>query len=148
MIYHVFILIILVFYYCQTSFFCCFLEKTIFLLALIVCSSSLMGYLIVFQAEELKKSLWSKNIPANVYVGMRYWHPFTEEAIEQVCINIDCIIVLKYTKNAWDQLRFRLGQGKCTRISLQPNDYCWAIFCLNVKKLFTLFHFLKVCYFF
>ncbi|EXC29898.1 Ferrochelatase-2 [Morus notabilis] len=35
-------------------------------------------------AEELKKALWSKNVPANVYVGMRYWHPFTEEAIEQI----------------------------------------------------------------
>ncbi|XP_020201949.1 ferrochelatase-2, chloroplastic [Cajanus cajan] len=36
------------------------------------------------QAEELKKSLWAKNVPAKVYVGMRYWHPFTEEAIEQI----------------------------------------------------------------
>jgi ferrochelatase len=36
------------------------------------------------QAEELKKSLSGKNVPAEVYVGMRYWHPFTEEAIEQV----------------------------------------------------------------
>ncbi|KAH1245939.1 Ferrochelatase-2, chloroplastic [Glycine max] len=36
------------------------------------------------QAEELKKSLWEKNVPAEVYVGMRYWHPFTEEAIEQI----------------------------------------------------------------
>lgn len=36
------------------------------------------------QAEELRKSLWEKNIPAKVYVGMRYWHPFTEEAIEQI----------------------------------------------------------------
>ncbi|OIV89817.1 hypothetical protein TanjilG_29909 [Lupinus angustifolius] len=35
-------------------------------------------------AEELRKSLWAKNVPANVYVGMRYWHPFTEEAIEQI----------------------------------------------------------------
>lgn len=38
----------------------------------------------VFQAEALRKALCEKNIPANVYVGMRYWHPFTEEAIEQV----------------------------------------------------------------
>ncbi|XP_021299980.1 ferrochelatase-2, chloroplastic-like [Herrania umbratica] len=37
-----------------------------------------------FQAEELRKSLWAKNVPAKVYVGMRYWHPFTEEAIEQI----------------------------------------------------------------
>ncbi|CAL1381110.1 unnamed protein product [Linum trigynum] len=36
------------------------------------------------QAEALKKSLWEKNVPAKVYVGMRYWHPFTEEAIEQI----------------------------------------------------------------
>lgn len=36
------------------------------------------------QAEELKKCLWAKNVPAKVYVGMRYWHPFTEEAIEQI----------------------------------------------------------------
>ncbi|XP_068647917.1 ferrochelatase-2, chloroplastic-like isoform X2 [Aristolochia californica] len=36
------------------------------------------------QAEELRKSLWAKDVPAKVYVGMRYWHPFTEEAIEQI----------------------------------------------------------------
>ncbi|KAM7274600.1 hypothetical protein ACFE04_016466 [Oxalis oulophora] len=36
------------------------------------------------QAQELKRALWSKDVPANVYVGMRYWHPFTEEAIEQI----------------------------------------------------------------
>ncbi|XP_042973525.1 ferrochelatase-2, chloroplastic [Carya illinoinensis] len=36
------------------------------------------------QAKELKKFLWEKNVPAKVYVGMRYWHPFTEEAIEQI----------------------------------------------------------------
>ncbi|XP_058186105.1 ferrochelatase-2, chloroplastic isoform X4 [Rhododendron vialii] len=36
------------------------------------------------QAEELRKALCTKNVPAKVYVGMRYWHPFTEEAIEQI----------------------------------------------------------------
>lgn len=36
------------------------------------------------QAEELRKALCEKNVPAEVYVGMRYWHPFTEEAIEQI----------------------------------------------------------------
>lgn len=36
------------------------------------------------QAEELQKALAAKNVPAKVYVGMRYWHPFTEEAIEEV----------------------------------------------------------------
>ncbi|GAV65030.1 Ferrochelatase domain-containing protein [Cephalotus follicularis] len=33
---------------------------------------------------ELRKSLWAKDVPAKVYVGMRYWHPFTEEAIGQI----------------------------------------------------------------
>uniref|UniRef100_A0A7I4D2S5 Ferrochelatase n=1 Tax=Physcomitrium patens TaxID=3218 RepID=A0A7I4D2S5_PHYPA len=36
------------------------------------------------QAEALKEALESKNLPAKVYVGMRYWHPFTEEAIAQI----------------------------------------------------------------
>ncbi|KAI3798031.1 hypothetical protein L1987_33297 [Smallanthus sonchifolius] len=36
------------------------------------------------QAKELRKALYEKNVPAEVYVGMRYWHPFTEEAIEQI----------------------------------------------------------------
>ncbi|KAJ8452795.1 hypothetical protein Cgig2_014558 [Carnegiea gigantea] len=35
-------------------------------------------------AEELRKALCEKNVPAKVYVGMRYWHPFTEEAIEEI----------------------------------------------------------------
>ncbi|OAY70156.1 Ferrochelatase-2, chloroplastic [Ananas comosus] len=34
--------------------------------------------------EELRKALCDKNVPAKVYVGMRYWHPFTEEAIELI----------------------------------------------------------------
>ncbi|CAN1342688.1 Ferrochelatase-2, chloroplastic [Linum perenne] len=34
--------------------------------------------------EALRMSLWEKDVPAKVYVGMRYWHPFTEEAIEQI----------------------------------------------------------------
>ncbi|KAJ6840660.1 ferrochelatase-1, chloroplastic-like [Iris pallida] len=36
------------------------------------------------QAHSLKLALGKKNLHANVYVGMRYWHPFTEEAIQQI----------------------------------------------------------------
>ncbi|KAM1118428.1 hypothetical protein ACFX11_042818 [Malus domestica] len=36
------------------------------------------------QANELKKTLESKDLPVNVYVGMRYWYPFTEEAVQQI----------------------------------------------------------------
>ncbi|KAI5672066.1 hypothetical protein M9H77_12430 [Catharanthus roseus] len=47
------------------------------------------------QAEELRKALCEKNVPAKVYVGMRYWHPFTEEAIEQIKRdNITKLVVL------------------------------------------------------
>lgn len=44
---------------------------------------TLLFFYLTAQAEELRKYLWAKNVPAKVYVGMRYWHPFTEEAIEQ-----------------------------------------------------------------
>ncbi|XP_071730358.1 ferrochelatase-2, chloroplastic-like [Rutidosis leptorrhynchoides] len=36
------------------------------------------------QADALRMALESKNVPANVYVAMRYWHPFTEEAVNQI----------------------------------------------------------------
>eukprot|EP00798_Chlamydomonas_sp_ICE-L_P003892 gene3892-13961_t len=36
------------------------------------------------QANALAASLRAKGTDANVYVGMRYWHPYTEEALEQV----------------------------------------------------------------
>lgn len=36
------------------------------------------------QADSLRKALQHKKVPAKVYVGMRYWHPFTEEAIKQI----------------------------------------------------------------
>nr|DAD44472.1 TPA_asm: hypothetical protein HUJ06_002702 [Nelumbo nucifera] len=36
------------------------------------------------QAHALKMALEEKEMPVNVYVGMRYWHPFTEEAVHQI----------------------------------------------------------------
>ena len=36
------------------------------------------------QADALADALQKKGLNASVYVGMRYWKPFTEEAIEQV----------------------------------------------------------------
>lgn len=36
------------------------------------------------QANALRIALEEKNLPAKVYVGMRYWHPFTEEAIRMI----------------------------------------------------------------
>lgn len=36
------------------------------------------------QANALKMALETKEVPANVYVAMRYWHPFTEEAVHQI----------------------------------------------------------------
>jgi len=53
------------------------------------------------QADAIKMALQAKNIAANVYVGMRYWYPFTEEAVQQVsfALSIDgvsyvCVIVM------------------------------------------------------
>eukprot|EP00238_Polyblepharides_amylifera_P009107 CAMPEP_0196589496 /NCGR_PEP_ID=MMETSP1081-20130531/63710_1 /TAXON_ID=36882 /ORGANISM="Pyramimonas amylifera, Strain CCMP720" /LENGTH=522 /DNA_ID=CAMNT_0041912315 /DNA_START=236 /DNA_END=1804 /DNA_ORIENTATION=- len=36
------------------------------------------------QAEALRLALQSRGIEAQVYVGMRYWYPFTEEAITRI----------------------------------------------------------------
>ncbi|XP_062193858.1 ferrochelatase-1, chloroplastic-like [Phragmites australis] len=36
------------------------------------------------QANALKIALEKKKLHANIYVGMRYWYPFTEEAIDQI----------------------------------------------------------------
>ncbi|CAH9116481.1 unnamed protein product [Cuscuta europaea] len=36
------------------------------------------------QANALKVALIEKEVSANVYVAMRYWHPFTEEAVQQI----------------------------------------------------------------
>ncbi|XP_023738680.2 ferrochelatase-2, chloroplastic [Lactuca sativa] len=36
------------------------------------------------QASALKSELEAKKLPANVYIAMRYWHPFTEEAAQQI----------------------------------------------------------------
>ncbi|KEH28984.1 putative protoporphyrin ferrochelatase [Medicago truncatula] len=36
------------------------------------------------QALALKRALEAKGLSSNIYVGMRYWYPFTEEAIQQI----------------------------------------------------------------
>jgi ferrochelatase len=36
------------------------------------------------QAAALREELARRSVEANVYVGMRYWRPFTEEAIERI----------------------------------------------------------------
>ncbi len=36
------------------------------------------------QAEALREELARRGVEAKVYVGMRYWRPFTEEAIERI----------------------------------------------------------------
>lgn len=36
------------------------------------------------QADALQASLQAQGQPAKVYVGMRYWHPYTEEALEHI----------------------------------------------------------------
>ena len=36
------------------------------------------------QARALERALASRNIAARAYVGMRYWHPFLEDALDQI----------------------------------------------------------------
>ncbi|MBA0552082.1 hypothetical protein Golob_022923, partial [Gossypium lobatum] len=69
-------------------------------------------------AEELRKSLWAKNVPAKVYVGMRYWHPFTEEAIEQVVIFFSAHgVPLAYVEEAGDP--YKAEMEECVDLIIQ-----------------------------
>lgn len=47
------------------------------------------------QAQALQADLQSKGQEANIYIGMRYWHPFTEEAIARIKRDrIDHLVIL------------------------------------------------------
>jgi ferrochelatase len=47
------------------------------------------------QGEALKEQLSNLGQEANIYVGMRYWHPYTEEAIAQITQdNIEHLVIL------------------------------------------------------
>nr|CAB3453060.1 unnamed protein product [Digitaria exilis] len=57
-------------------------------------------------ANALKTALEKKNLHANIYVGMRYWYPFTEEAIDQVMIFFSAHgVPLTYVEDAGDPYR-------------------------------------------
>ncbi|KAJ0015210.1 hypothetical protein Pint_21451 [Pistacia integerrima] len=46
---------------------------------------ALVYFLLLFpNAHALKMALEAKNLPVNIYVGMSYWYPFTEEAVQQI----------------------------------------------------------------
>src|SRR5262250_3219560 len=47
------------------------------------------------QARAIERALANRNINARAYVGMRYWSPFIEDALDQIQRdNIDRLIVL------------------------------------------------------
>lgn len=46
--------------------------------------TSHLWFLTILQALALKNALEAKGLSSNLYVGMRYWYPFTEEAVHQV----------------------------------------------------------------
>src|SRR5215510_9276115 len=47
------------------------------------------------QARALERALESRNISTRVYVGMRYWNPFIEEALDQIRRDrVDQLVVL------------------------------------------------------
>ncbi|KAK2434544.1 ferrochelatase-2, chloroplastic [Trifolium repens] len=58
------------------------------------------------QALALKMALEAKGLTSNVYVGMRYWFPFTEEAVQQFSISTtgSSISVLEQTFREDDYL--------------------------------------------
>ncbi|GFZ08547.1 ferrochelatase 1 [Actinidia rufa] len=70
------------------------------------------------QAFSLKKALDAKEMPVNVYVAMRYWHPFTEEAVQQVMIFFSAHgVPVSYVENAGDPYRDQMED--CIHLIMQ-----------------------------
>ena len=69
---------------CAKKFFLLHYAGVIFNLLTLLSSS--------LQASAQKVALEIKEVSANVYVAMRYWHPFTEEAVHQV--GSKCILLV------------------------------------------------------
>jgi protoporphyrin/coproporphyrin ferrochelatase len=80
------------------------------------------------QGEALREQLGALGQEANIYVGMRYWHPYTEEAIAQLSQdNIEKLVILPLypqfsisTSGSSFRLLERLWQEDP---KLQPIDY-------------------------
>jgi protoporphyrin/coproporphyrin ferrochelatase len=54
-----------------------------------------LRYITQKQADALSAALNARGIEAGVYVAMRYWHPYTEEAIQQLKDdNVEKLVVL------------------------------------------------------
>jgi protoheme ferro-lyase len=51
------------------------------------------------QAAALEEGLKAKGLNAKVYVGMRYWSPFIEDAVEKVCTSRDAYVLVGYDQS-------------------------------------------------
>ncbi|CAH9120102.1 unnamed protein product [Cuscuta epithymum] len=60
------------------------MRKTVYICDTNCACSISISTTLSFQANALKMALKEKEVTANVYVAMRYWHPFTEEAVQQI----------------------------------------------------------------
>lgn len=71
------------------------------------------------QADAIQMALQAKNIAANVYVGMRYWYPFTEEAVEQVNFYILMVFSLNLViiRGSFPVMMKLLMSVSCLRLS-------------------------------
>ncbi|KAA3477492.1 Ferrochelatase [Gossypium australe] len=59
----------------------------------------------------LRMALEAKNVNVSVYVGMRYWYPFTEEAIEQVMIFFSAHgVPVSYVEDAGDPYKDQMEE--------------------------------------
>lgn len=89
------------------------------------------------QGSALKAALQRKGKDAEVYVAMRYWHPYTEEAMEQV----KSVLSLSALRGLWHRSRrTRLRNWWCCRCILNfqfqqavPVYGCYRIFWRTIR---------------
>lgn len=68
------------------------------------------------QAHLIEESLHSKGYDAKCYIGMRYWHPFTEE------VRIEIVTWDSFPNNAWCNLgAFRTKEGQYFFVGYTPS---------------------------
>ncbi|KAJ9537238.1 hypothetical protein OSB04_029971 [Centaurea solstitialis] len=73
------------------------------------------------QADAIRMALEAKKVHANVYVAMRYWHPFTEEAVQQANhTNFQLEFVVQPINSDTDTLPWQIKRDRITKLVVLP----------------------------
>ncbi|KAM7493402.1 hypothetical protein LguiB_028011 [Lonicera macranthoides] len=87
-------------------------------------------------ANSLKMVPDAKHVPANVYVGMRYWHPFTEEAFSRQ------VLCARFPES-WDRANLGIFSVFSFDLVSQIVPFCFYI---NIELWLSMTKLNKLCF--